>query len=50
MKKLTKEEFIKLGWEYRQEQKVREKRRKEEEIIAYLSEQQGKRKAMIRES
>jgi len=36
MKKLTKEEFITLGLRYRQEQKARENRQKEEEIIAYL--------------
>ena len=44
MKKLTKEEFITLGLEYRKEQKARENRRKEEEIIAYLSEQKRKEK------
>jgi|GEM_PF-3058033 len=45
MKKLTKEEFIKLGLRYRQEQKARENRLKEEEIIAYLSEQKRKQRA-----
>ena len=47
MKKLTKEEFIKMGLRYRKEQKAREGRKKEEEIIAYLSEQ--KRKQRVRD-
>ena len=44
MKKLTKEEFIKMGLQYRKEQKAREGRKKEEEIIGYLSEQKRKQK------